>query len=82
VVHRRRGAVRGERRRPVFVAIKVIKVVVAMATVMVFAGTAPATSPPTPPISRGYCGFARKCARRFRAQHASVLSWHIGHSSP
>jgi hypothetical protein len=35
-----------------------------------------------PPISRGYCGFARKCARRFRAQHASVFSWHTGHSSP
>ena len=29
-----------------------------------------------------YWGFAKKCARRFRAQHASFLSWHIGHSSP
>ena len=43
-------------------------------------GTMPLTQ--SPPISRGYCGFARKCARRFRAQHASVFSRHTGHSSP
>ena len=30
----------------------------------------------------GYWGFAKKCTRRFRAQHASFLSRHTGHSSP
>src|SRR5438309_549903 len=31
---------------------------------------------------RGYRGLARKCARRFLAQHASLCSVHCGRSSP
>ena len=38
--------------------------------------------PASCPDQRVLLGFTKKRARRFRAQHASFLSWHIGHSSP